>query len=500
VSTRAPLAAVCAFVLAAGAGPLPQDSLAADLDRIFDDPALERATVAVRIQSLSDGAVLYARNAGKHVVPGSNMKIVTMAAAAERLGWDYRYRTTLEAAGNVADGTLTGDLVVTGAGDPSIGSQDARSSLIFLGWADALRQAGFRRVHGRLIGDDNAFDDDARGAGWAWDNLTAGYAAPAGALSYNENVTVVRIAPGAIEDGTATVTLTPPGAPFDLTAAVVTGPAGSEPDVVVRRELGSKLLTVAGRVPAGGDPVVRTTSIENPTRYFVGGLAAALAERGIVVTGGAWDIDDIDDPPVAARRTIATRESLPLSSLGGYFMKDSQNFYGEMFLKTLGLEAAGEGTAENGRRAVREVLADWGVPADAIVMYDGSGLSRYDYVTADAIVTLLEHVWNDERLRGPFVAALPVGGRDGTLASRMKAPAMVGRVQAKTGTLNHVRALSGYLTGAPGRTFVFSMIANHFTAPSGDIDAIMERALERVLAHRSAAPASRSAGPSGPAS
>ena len=491
--TRRPfLSALAASILvAAGAAGLaarqtaatrPVDpALAAELDAIFDAPVFARALVGVRVESLGTGEMLYARNSNRLVVPASNMKILTLAAAAERLGWDFRYVTTLESTGTTEDGTLHGDLVVTGSGDPSIVSQDFGPSPVFSEWADALWNAGIRRVDGRIIGDDNAFDDDDLGAGWAWDYLADGYAAPMGALSYNENVAVLRAWPGAAPGAPVRVELTPPGHGLVLTNALTTGPADSTGDVTLLRLPGDVHLTVRGRVPAGGKVVTETASIDRPTRVFVEALRLALAGRGVLVAGPAVDIDDITDaPPAGARRLVARRESMPLSSLSGYFMKVSQNFYAETLLKTVGHATGVPGSAESGRKAATETLVSWGVPADSFVMYDGSGLSRYDYVTADGIVTILRHVWQDERLRGPFLAALPVGGHDGTLRSRMKDPILDAHVQAKTGTISNVRSLSGYLHTRSGDTLVFSMIANHFTAPSAEVDKVVEAALAKL--------------------
>ena len=183
-------------------------------------------------------------------------------------------------------------------------------------------------------------------------------------------------------------------------------------------------------------------------------------------------------PPAADhRRVIATRSSLPLSSLAGYFLKVSQNFYADMLLKTIGRAAGRPGSVAEGRRAVRETIASWGIAPDEIVMNDGSGLSRYDYVTADAIVALLRRMWQDERMRGPFTAALPVAGHDGTLDTRMRGTILDDRVEAKTGTLANVRSLSGYLETTTGKHIVFSIIANNFTAPASQIDAIVEKML-----------------------
>jgi D-alanyl-D-alanine carboxypeptidase/D-alanyl-D-alanine-endopeptidase (penicillin-binding protein 4) len=462
-----------------------QTTLRTDLDAIFADPVLARATIGVRVESLATGQLLYELNGGKLVVPASNMKLLTMAVAADKLGWDFQYETRLEAVGPVEDGTLFGDLVVVGGGDPSVVSGDLKPAAVFVEWADALWHAGIRRVDGRLVGDDSYFDDDGLGAGWAWDYLDAGYAAPTGALNYNENVATVRVFPGEKAGDSARVEVLPPGDAFDVTNEARTGPAGSASSVLLDRPPTSARLTVRGTVAAGANRISWTTAVPNPTRFFVSGLHAALAARGIPVRGGAWDIDDLHDPPPAAgRRLIARRESLPLSSFGGYFMKVSQNFYGETLLKTIGRVHGRAGSSSAGRQVVGETLVGWGIPADSFVVYDGSGLSRYNYVSAEAIVSILKHVWADERLRGPFLAALPVGGHDGTLESRMKGTALDARVQAKTGTIANVRALSGYLETTAGEKLVFSMIANHFTAPTAEIDAVVERALLR-LADRS---------------
>ena len=275
----------------------------------------------------------------------------------------------------------------------------------------------------------------------------------------------------------------PPGHGLDLVSDVTTGASSSVVSIDLRRFPGTPRLTVSGSVPAGGATVMRTAAVDNPTRFFVEGLRLALASRGILVTGGAWDIDETPRPPASAapRRLIAAHESAPLSSLVGYALKVSQNFYVEAFLKTLGRAVDRPGSTDGGRRVVRDTLLSWGVPADSVVMYDGSGLSRYNYVTASTMVAVLKHVWEDERLRGPFVAALPVGGRDGTLDTRMRDTVLDRNVQAKTGTISNVRALSGFLQTASGEKLVFSMIANNFTAPSAEIDAVVEKALARLV-------------------
>lgn len=456
--------------------------LTADLNRIFDDPVLARALVGVRVESLARPGVIYERNAASLVMPASNLKLFTLAAAAERLGWDFRFETRLEAAGTIANGTLHGDLIVVGGGDPSIGGQDFGPAPLFAEWADALKRAGIERVEGRILGDDHVFDQATLGAGWAWDYLADGYAAPVGGLSYNENVAVARVFAGEAPGDPVRIDLSPPGHSLEVVNHVTTGDAQSRASIDLARLPGSARLTVSGTVPAGAKPIIETASIDNPTHFFVEGLRLALADRGIRASGGAWDLDDVKEPPAAAgRRVIATRQSQPLSALAGYWLKVSQNFYAETYFKTLGRAPGQPGSAEGGRRAVREVLTSWGIPADSFVMYDGSGLSRYNYVTAGGIVTLLRHVWEDPKLRGPFVAALPVAGHDGTLSSRMKGTVLDANVEAKTGTISNVRSLSGFVETASHEKLVFSMIVNHFTARDAEIDAVVERALARLV-------------------
>jgi D-alanyl-D-alanine carboxypeptidase/D-alanyl-D-alanine-endopeptidase (penicillin-binding protein 4) len=474
------------------------DRLRAELRTTFDSPAAS-ALWAVKVQSLDSGEVLFERDAHRLVMPASNMKIVTMAVAAERLGWDYRFPTTLETSGVIDNGVLRGDLVIVGHGDPTISGRSGPRTAVFEHWAGKLRELGVQRIEGRLVGDDDAFDDDTPGEGWPWDDLTAGYAAAATALQFNENVTSVVVHTAGQPGERADVRIEPVFPEAMLTAEVTIGPADSTPKIVVVRDPFGSAVTVTGTVPKAERDYVRTITVTNPTTFYLQALLDTLAAKGISVRDGAVDIDEakaLASPAVsgrAERRVLFTHSSPPLSEIGVPFMKVSQNLFGETLLNAVGqqaglepcphtFEVACRGRAvESGRKVYEQVLGGWGVPVGEFIISDGSGLSRYDYLTANLLVTVLRRMARDPRHAAPFDATLPIMGKDGTLGRRLRGTRAEGVVRAKTGTISNVRSLSGYLTTADGERLVFSIVANNFKAPSAVIDGITDQAVERLV-------------------
>jgi D-alanyl-D-alanine carboxypeptidase/D-alanyl-D-alanine-endopeptidase (penicillin-binding protein 4) len=413
------------------------------------------------------------------------MKIVTLAAAGTRLGWDFRYATELYASGTIANGMLEGDLIVVGSGDPSLMAGDGTAASVFSTWADRLQQLGVRTVAGRVIGDDRAFEQRELGFGWSWDDLADDYAAGVGALQYNENAVRVIVTPGPAPGDPAGVTVEPPGAGIIVLNGVTTSAADAVPAVGADRLPGSRRLRLRGTVPRGAHASTLDVSVDSPTLFFVESLRRALIERGIDVRGQAADLHDLHPASPAMPRSlkIATHQSPPLSALAVRLMKVSQNQYAETFLKTLAVHTAagGPATAAAGRDVAQHIFETWGVDGSSLIQRDGSGLSRYDYVTADALATILVHLYEDPAARGPFTASLPAIG-DGTLANRLKGTAADGRVRAKTGSMSNVRAMAGYVDTVDAESIVFAIIANNFDSPPDVInmatDAIVVRLAE----------------------
>ncbi|MBA2303352.1 MAG: D-alanyl-D-alanine carboxypeptidase/D-alanyl-D-alanine-endopeptidase, partial [Acidobacteria bacterium] len=300
--------------------------LQAQLSTIFNAPVMAHAAWGVHVRSLDRGDVVFAHDAGKLMMPASNMKILTLAAAAERLGWEHRFSTTLQTTAPVEQGVLRGDLIVRGGGDPTISTRAKRNELVFDEWAAALKLAGITSIEGRIIGDDQAFDDDGVGPGWSWDYLEAGYAAPIGALQYNENTADLITTPAATIGEPVIVQLAP-GSGLTVVNRALTG---QEPDsgvrgtINVQRRIDRPVLEVAGMIPLGTPPVTRAVAVINPTLFFAQSLKDALSARGIVVAGDAVDIDDVAaelvDGDETDRRVLVTTQSAPLREVATVLM------------------------------------------------------------------------------------------------------------------------------------------------------------------------------------
>lgn len=461
----------------------PVQQLKADLTAVFDAGQFQRSFWSVLVRRVGSETDLYALNSGKLMMPASAMKIVTLAAAAEMLGWDHRFETRVISTAPLDAGILRGDLVVVGGGDPSISERsDTPGTLRQI--ARELRAKGMTRIEGGVIGDDDLFQDAGYGDGWTLDNLPYGYSAAVSALEYNEGSVDLVIRAGAAAGEPVVVQVGPDGSGLQVDNQLVTVTESGTGRLTLHRLPGSSRLTVRGQIPAKAPPFARTASVDNPSRFFAHAFRNALAAEDIHVTGDAIDIDDfLTKPDFAAARTLVSHRSPPLRDLAASMMRVSQNQYAEMLLRSLAASDAGGvtgATAAAGAERIRGVLKGWNISDDSYVIADGSGLSRYNYVTSDALVRILQRMHLDPRHRSSFAATLPVTGRDGTLSRRLAGTPAEGKVRAKTGTVDNVRAIAGYVEAAAGEILVFSIIANNFTISTTAIDAAADKALVRL--------------------
>ncbi|SCK55789.1 D-alanyl-D-alanine carboxypeptidase/D-alanyl-D-alanine-endopeptidase [Streptomyces sp. WMMB 322] len=474
--TRRKVVAVTAGVaLALGTGgsagarttaPAPEPSWQKAVERILTAERLKGAATSIVISDADSGRTLYERNPGKRLMPASNTKLLTSAAAMDVLGPDYRYRTDVLAHGDRHGGRLDGDLYVRGTGDPTLLAED------YDALAADVAAAGIKTVTGELVADDTRFDSQRLGRSWAADDESAYYSSQISALSlapdtdYDTGSVHLEIVPGSSTGEKPKVKVTPSNSYVDVDVTATTVDRGGKNTITVEREHGGNTLTVSGGIPAGADPDESWTSVWEPTGYAASVFADALKRHGVRVSGKT---EPGRATPDGAER-VARHTSMPLAKISVPFMKLSNNNHAEVLTKTMGDETAGKGTWSAGLKAVRDFLEKQDVDAGTLRQVDGSGLSRMNNVSARHIATLLHSVRKKPWFK-QWYDALPVacaGDRmtGGTLRSRMCDTPAEGNAHAKTGSLTGASALSGYVTDADGRELAYSIVLNNYLAGS----------------------------------
>lgn len=485
------------------------------VDSVLADPELGRAFWGVSVVSLRDGKTVYALNADKLFAPASNTKIFTTAAALAVLGPDYKFRTTVETA-SPADkyGRIAGDVVLVGRGDPNLSgitlpynSKVERKQApvrVLEALADQLVQSGVRYIDGDIVADDTFYPFERYGEGWAHDDLTWDYGAPISALSINDNVLFLNILPAERVGEKAFINVDPFVPAYRIENRVVTTPAGSGPRrLAIERAPGSTRIILSGTLPLddSGDSFALAT--EDPAEFAADLFRAILEKRGVLIYGisRARHADKVNVPTIVitsrashggggenavpsltftAPTLLASYESLPLSEDLRLINKVSQNLHSEMALRLLGREKGIAGTAEAGLEVLNGVLAQAGVRPEEYAFYDGSGLSRKNLVTAAAVTKLLKYA-DAQPWSAKFVDTLPVAGADGSLSDRFRGSVAEGRVMAKTGSLSHVNALSGYLTTMKGERLAFSILVNNHNVNAGRTIEAIDKMVEALV-------------------
>jgi serine-type D-Ala-D-Ala carboxypeptidase/endopeptidase (penicillin-binding protein 4) len=502
----------------------PKKDLTKEISAILSQPPLNRAHWGVDVVDLETGKALYSENSDQLFLPASNAKLFTTAAALAIAGPDYRFRTTVEAEGKIdTNGRLLGDLVIFGRGDPNISGRVLPYALktqrtpphtqILEEMADQVARNGLKIVDGDLIGDDTFYAFERYAEGWAWDDLQWIDGAPVSALTFNDNVVFVNVLPGEHPGDKAVVTIEPETNYYELDNRLVTSSVGVPKRVGIHRDPGSKKIVLWGSLPLGDAGMKEPMSIEDPAEFVAQLFRTMLERRGITIRGktrarhgeGAEFFDQqiahpnvpiTEAPPssancpmcsamkpqepsglnVPSNKVLAEHFSGPLLDDIRVTNKVSENLHAELALRLAGKLRGYGGSFEGGVAAVKQFLLQAGLKEDEFTFLDGSGLSRRDLVTPAATVQLL--IYAARQPWGPaFEESLPVSGMDGSLSDRFQKTPAVGLIHAKTGSLSHVNALSGYGQTQTGKRFVFSIFCNDHNQPAskalGAIDAVV---------------------------
>lgn len=438
------------------------------IEQILSSTGAQPAFWGIYVEDVSSGEAYYGYNPAHTFLPASNQKLLTSAAALDAFGGDHRYRTVLYFDGRVRGETLEGDLVLRGSGDPTFGSAEVGGADPLRQWARQLAEMGVRQIQGRIVGDDNAFDDLPYAEGWDIDYVTAqagrGIGVSIGGLAYRDNVVDLKItANGA---GRAPEISTRPDGFLQIRNGLTTADRSRGISVDTHRSFGSDVIMLHGSIPRSYDGTV-VVPVVNPTSFAVNTFARYLEAAGIQVDAETADIDELDGFEYSTDVPLFAYLSPPLVEILHHVNKESNNFYAEQVFRSF----APGGSARGGETRVKQLLNRAGVATTAIEVRDGSGLSRKNMITPEAMGRLLTYM-QDHPEREAFMASLAQGGEPrSTLRYRLSNVS----VQAKTGSLEFVRALSGYVDTADGRRLAFAIFANNYASPSYQITQTIDR-------------------------
>ncbi len=443
------------------------------VEPLLNDPIWDHSTWGIAVKDLSNGKWIYRHNAEKLLMPASNTKIYTSAAALVRLGASYRYTTVLSVAGD--------DLILTGGGDPTLGGRFTKGdrTLVFRQWADSLKAAGVDTIRGRLLVDVSRYDDIRLGRGWSWDYTTYYWATQLSAMNYNDNC-VDLIIVGGKPGEPATITWEPFNTDYvSVINKTMTIRKGERAETHYDRPWGTNEITVGNRIQEG-DTVRYSVAVDHPGLYAMHVLRQVLWDAGIVALG---DVAYVDEDVAEQESHRFEFQSPELREIIRVINKRSQNLYADALMKELSLsDSVSVGSHREGIAMAKHVYAAAGIDTTIMQMADGSGLTRINLFAPEMTIDLLTfmHAHPDTSIRNVFIDSLPFTGEQPTTLGAMFRGRNAPFVRAKTGTIGYARALSGYLTTTSGKTYAFSFMVNHYTESTTAANRVIESILTEL--------------------
>jgi D-alanyl-D-alanine carboxypeptidase/D-alanyl-D-alanine-endopeptidase (penicillin-binding protein 4) len=435
------------------------------LEKMISDSSMIHASVSFCLVNSLTGEIVKELNSSKSYSQASVMKLVTSAAALEKLGPDYTFKTTVGYRGEIKSGVLKGDIIIKGGGDPVLASPRFPEyySTLFDDWVRAIRETGIKKVSGNVITDDSYYDYNPVPSGWNWEDIGNYYGAGVYGLSLMDNTLALHFRTGETGSFPLLISADPPESGI-LFQNRLTASGNSDNGYVFSSPYGNRGW-INGQIPVNREDFVLRASLTDPPLLAARMLRDKLNGQGIKVKGNALTSRVMIEKSIENYVPVIVINSPPLKEIIRVLNQESVNLYAETMVKELGKIYTGTGSTDSGKVIIRKFLDSLGVETSGMFIEDGSGLSPQNALSSKSLCTLLYLMKNKGKYFNDYFSSLPEAGKNGTLKTVFRDPVFDGVLRAKSGTILRVKSYAGYLTAKSGRELIFCIIVNNYTGP-----------------------------------
>ncbi len=454
-------------------------------DILFDfinTKGFENASIGFYAIDVESQKVLFDYNSDLSLAPASVQKIITTSSALEILGKSYKFKTRLLYTGIIdSKGTLSGNIIIEGGGDPSLGSNNFIENYYkhnFIGeWVSAIQEAGIKKINGSVIVDNLIFNNNIPDT-WVWEDLGNYYGSGAYGLSIFDNTYyVVLNSPDTADVYTKIDTIFPKLSNLSIINYVKSSELNKDKAYIYGAPLSNDRI-IRGTIPMAKDSFVVKGSIPNPPLFAAEYFTNVLKDSNISVSGNPYTTDEFNrNYDTENGKLIFVTQSPTLSAIVDLTNQNSNNLYSEHLLNILGVDKSNKDSNITGVSVIKTFWKEKGINISGMNLFDGSGLSRYNAVTARQISEILLYMKTKSSNSEEFYNSLPIAGKSGSLSNMFRKSSAYNNLRAKSGTLTGVKAYAGYTTTKSGKLIAFAIIVNNFNLSSYKTKKKMEELL-----------------------
>jgi len=464
-----------------------QPSIQQQLDSFLKQSAVKNAAVSICVADANTDSILLVTNPQLCVVPASVQKLITSATALEIMGAGCQFTTYIWADGEIINGKLNGDLIITGGGDPTLGSgnfgKKEEKKKFLSDWAYWIKKAGIDTITGNIVADPFLFSDQDVPGSWLWEDVGNHYGASASGISVYDNIFELTFNVPQLEGQLTEIIKTTPEIPGLVLKNEVLSSVIKSDNAYVFGSPFDTYRVVKGTLPAGSTNFTVKASVPDPALLLASELKKVLSDSSIIVTGNIDKQKLLTPDKIDTSKIVVLSISPALFEIIELMNKESINLYAETLLKQIGLMVSGNGSTLAGTKAMKEFWASKGINTNNLFLADGSGLSRQNALTAKTLVDILVYMKNHSQWFDAFENSIPITGLEGTQKYYFQESVLKGKARAKTGSMTRVRSMAGYMTTQSGKEVAFAIIINNYNVTTASMKTQMEALIENLYLH-----------------